>query len=50
MVEPPENTIFVYSLINDKYSCAKSCIEGETIKSLLFPELNTHVPKTNCRF
>lgn len=45
IVEPAENAIFVYTLQNGKYSGLKPCIEGETITSPLFPELNFEIEK-----
>ena len=45
IVEPAENAIFVYTLQNGKYIGLKPCIEGETIISPLFPELNFEIEK-----
>ncbi|MBC7494028.1 MAG: Uma2 family endonuclease [Flavobacterium sp.] len=45
IVEPAENAIFVYTLQNGKYIGLKPCIEGETITSPLFPELNFEIEK-----
>ncbi|MBC7440584.1 MAG: Uma2 family endonuclease [Flavobacterium sp.] len=45
IVDPTENSIFVYTLKDGKYSGLKPCIEGEKIKSPLFPELNFEIEK-----
>ncbi len=45
IVEPAENSIFVYTLKNGKYIGLKPCIEGEKIKSPLFPELDFEIEK-----
>jgi Uma2 family endonuclease len=45
IVEPAENSIFVYTLQNGKYIGLKPCIEGAKINSPLFPELNFEIEK-----
>ena len=45
IVEPAENSIFVYTLKDGKYSGLKPCIEGQTITSPLFPELIFEIEK-----
>jgi Uma2 family endonuclease len=45
IVEPAENSIFVYTLKDDKYIGLKPCIEGEKITSPLFPKLNFEIEK-----
>jgi Uma2 family endonuclease len=45
IVEPAENSIFVYTLQNGKYIGLKPCIEGQTITSPLFPELDFEIEK-----
>lgn len=45
IVEPAENSIFVYTLQNGKYIGLKPCIEGEKITSPLFPELDFEIQK-----
>lgn len=45
IVDPTENSIFVYTLKEGKYSGLKPCIEGEKIKSPLFPELDFEIEK-----
>lgn len=45
IVEPSEKTIFVYTLQNEKYIGLKPCIEGDTIKSPLFPDLDFEIEK-----
>jgi Uma2 family endonuclease len=43
MVEPEERMILVYTLRNGEYVGLKPLVEGENIKSPLFPELNIAV-------
>jgi Uma2 family endonuclease len=43
MVEPEERMILVYTLKNGEYVGLKPLVEGENIKSPLFPELNIAV-------
>lgn len=45
IVEPAENSIFIYTLINGKYIGLKPCIEGQKITSPLFPELDFEIEK-----
>ncbi len=45
IVEPAENSIFIYTLKDGKYSGLKPCIEGQTITSPLFPELDFEIEK-----
>ena len=45
IVDPTENSIFVYTLKDGKYSGLKPCIEGEKIISPLFPELDFEIEK-----
>jgi Uma2 family endonuclease len=45
IVDPTENSIFVYTLKDGKYSGLKPCIEGEKITSPLFPELDFEIEK-----
>lgn len=45
IINPTENSIFVYTLKEGKYSGLKPCIEGEKIKSPLFPELDFEIEK-----
>lgn len=45
IVEPAENSIFVYTLKDGKYIGLKPCIEGEKITSPLFPELDFEIEK-----
>ena len=45
IVEPAENSIFVYTLKKGKYIGLKPCIEGEKITSPLFPELDFEIEK-----
>ena len=45
IVDPTENSIFVYTLKNGKYSGLKPCIEGEKITSPLFPALDFEIEK-----
>ncbi|MBC7557136.1 MAG: Uma2 family endonuclease [Chryseobacterium sp.] len=45
IVDPTENSIFVYTLKDGKYCGLKPCIEGEKIKSPLFPELDFEIEK-----
>jgi len=45
IVEPAENSIFVYTLKDGKYYGLKPCIEGQKIKSPLFPELDFEIEK-----
>ena len=45
IVEPAENSIFVYTLKEGKYSGLKPCIEGQKITSPLFPELDFDIEK-----
>ncbi len=45
IVEPAEKVIYVYTLQGDTYIGLKPCIEGETITSLRFPELNFPIEK-----
>ncbi len=45
IVEPAENSIFVYNLQNGKYIGLKPCIEGSKITSPLFPELDFEIEK-----
>jgi Uma2 family endonuclease len=45
IVEPAENSIFIYTLQNGKYIGLKPCIEGGKITSPLFPELDFEIEK-----
>jgi Uma2 family endonuclease len=45
IVEPAENSIFVYALKDGKYIGLKPCIEGEKITSPLFPKLDFEIQK-----
>ncbi len=45
IVEPAENSIFIYTLQEGKYIGLKPCIEGEKITSPLFPELDFEIEK-----
>lgn len=45
IVNPSENSIFIYTLQNKKFIGLKPCIEGGVIKSPLFPELNFEINK-----
>ncbi len=45
MVEPAENAIYVYTLQGETYIGLKPCIEGETITSRRFPELDFPIEK-----
>ena len=45
IVDPTENSIFVYTLKDGKYSGLKPCIEGEKIISPLYPELDFEIEK-----
>jgi Uma2 family endonuclease len=45
IVEPAENSIFVYTLKDGKYIGLKPCIEGEKITSPLFPKLDFEIEK-----
>jgi|JI10StandDraft_1071094.scaffolds.fasta_scaffold59602_2 Uma2 family endonuclease len=45
IVEPAENSIFVYTLQNGKYIGLKPFIEDQQMKSPLFPELNFEIKK-----
>jgi Uma2 family endonuclease len=45
IVEPAENSIFIYTLKEGKYSGLKPCIEGQKITSPLFPELDFEIEK-----
>lgn len=45
LVKPIENTIFVYTLNNGQFIGLKPCIEGEKIKSVLFPDLIIEIDK-----
>jgi Uma2 family endonuclease len=43
IVEPVEKMLLVYTLINDKYIGLPPQIEGQNIKSLLFPDLKIEI-------
>lgn len=45
IVEPAENAIYVYTLKDGVYISHKPCIEGETIRSYRFPELDFEIEK-----
>lgn len=45
IVEPAENSIFIYTLQNGKYIGLKPCIEGSKITSPLFPKLDFDIEK-----
>ena len=45
IVNPLEESVLIYSLVNDKYVAAKPLIDGEKIKSPLFPELDFEIAK-----
>jgi Uma2 family endonuclease len=45
IVEPAENSIFIYTLKQGKYIGLKPCIEGQIITSPLFPELDFEIEK-----
>ena len=45
IVEPAENSIFVYTLQNGKYIGLKPCIEGEKITSPFFSGLDFEIQK-----
>ena len=45
IVNPLEQTVLIYSLVNSKFIAAKPLIDGEKITSPLFPELNFEVSK-----
>jgi Uma2 family endonuclease len=43
IIAPNDKIILVYTLVNNEFIGLKSQVEGENIKSLLFPELNIAV-------
>ena len=45
IVNPLEESVLIYSLVNDKYVATKPLIDGEKIKSPLFPELDFEIAK-----
>ena len=45
IVNPLEESVLIYSLINDKYVATKPLIDGEKITSPLFPELEFEIAK-----
>ena len=45
LVNPLDESIIIYTLINGKYQGLKPCIDGEKITSPLFPELDFEIAK-----
>ena len=45
IVNPLEESVLIYSLVNDKYVAAKPLIDGEKITSPLFSELDFEIAK-----